>query len=138
MDSSGKESSCLNPVPFTLLSCKLEEQCSGLGRGIDHLTKETSEELCFQFSDAFLKAGCCALATWSKCFVFHSFRTYLLLLCFCLCVVSCSMVIPMHLPYSVLIFCILPSCCVTATFMHLPSAPNCTAWDATSSFDVLH
>lgn len=48
-----------------------------------------SEELCFEFSDAFLKAGCCSLATCSKCFVFYLsfFRnlpvvTVFLLVCF--------------------------------------------------------
>lgn len=83
------------------------------------------EELCFEFSDAFLKADCCSLATRINvlCFVFNSFRTYLLFLCFWLCFVSCSTIILMHVPYfcSYFIFCILTSNFVIGAFIRFPS-----------------
>lgn len=82
------------------------EESNGLFRELTTWREELLEELCFEFFDAFLKAGCCSLAIWSKSLVFClsffpdlSVVTAVLLVCF-----SYSAIILMHLSYSVLIF----------------------------------
>lgn len=82
------------------------EASNGLFRELITGREELLEELCFEFSDAFLKAGCCSLAEWSKylvfCLSFFSgwpIVTAVLVLCF-----SFSVIILMYLSYHVLIF----------------------------------
>lgn len=48
-----------------------EEEKSVMGKAEELITwGKVSEDPCLEFSDAFLEAGYCSLATWSKCFVF--------------------------------------------------------------------
>lgn len=103
-----------------------KEESNGLFRELISGREKLLEELCFECFDAFLKAGCCSLAIWSKYLVFClSFLSDLPLVTAVLVVgFSYSVVILMHLCYRVLIFIfsILPLCCVTAAFIRLPSA----------------
>lgn len=106
----GRKITCPNPIPFALSAVGCtggeREESDGLFRELITWREELLEELCFEFSDAFLKAGCCSLAIWSKSLVFClsffpdlSVVTAVLLVCF-----SYSAIILMHLSYSVLIF----------------------------------